>query len=103
MGAARRASKRARAGGLACAVEVFERTGRRGVLAAWWLVSWAVRLVAIACERGGIAVMRWFDDYAARAAVGTRRARSAARIAPACWRTTCPRSNTTKFGMPCTR
>lgn len=61
MGAARRASRRARAGRLACAVEVFERAGRRCVVAAWWLVSWAVRLVAITCERGGIAAMRWFD------------------------------------------
>lgn len=61
MGAPPRRSRRGRTGHLARSAAVFERTGRRVVLAAWWIVSWAVRLVAIACERGGAAAMRWLD------------------------------------------
>lgn len=60
------ARRRARAGRLAPWVDVFEQVGRHVVLVAWSLVSWVVRLVAIACERGSTVVMRWFDAQGPR-------------------------------------
>ncbi len=55
------ARRRARASRLARWVDVIEQAGRQVVLVAWSIVAWVLRLVAIACERGGSAVMRWFD------------------------------------------
>lgn len=63
------ARRRARAGRLARWVDVFEQVGRRVVLVAWSIVTWVIRLVAIACERGGTAVMRWFDAQRPRTRV----------------------------------
>lgn len=55
------ARRRARAGRLARWADVFEQAGRRVVLAAWSVLCWVIRLVAIACERCGLAALRWFD------------------------------------------